>query len=239
MNDPAPAPQTFTPRLAGAAWAGLRAFAVAFFAMAAAGIVLAIISFFILDGHSRWAAVIGAIVAVFEGIVAGSILGGRHASAAAAAHALGRLRLGSTVVRFIFERILGINDQMTPGSRGARFVDTGKKMPLAQAERLLTQKFDDFTKTAPAPGWLAQKIRARVLGAVEKVTLSRCRKADAEEGGVDLLKLKTELEATIDERLVDKFKGGLTLWTVIAVVGLPAAVAAQTIIVLLWLRSHG
>jgi hypothetical protein len=42
--------------------------------------------------------------------VAGSILGARHASAAAAARALGELRLGSAAVRFIFERILGVHD---------------------------------------------------------------------------------------------------------------------------------
>jgi hypothetical protein len=239
MNESDRPPQAFSQQLTGTAWAGLKAFAIAFFSMTVAGIVLAIVSFLVLDSHSRWAAVIASVVAIFEGIVAGALLGGRHATAAAAAHALGHLRLGGAAVRFVFERLLRIRDQTDPGDRGARLVEAGRKMPLAQAERLVTEKIDDLSKTAPAPGWLAKKIRARVLSAVEAVTLSRFREADAREGGVDLVRLKTELEATIDERLAAKFKSSLTLWTIVAVVGLPATVAAQTGFLLLRLRSHG
>jgi hypothetical protein len=239
MNESDRPPQVFSQQLAGTAWAGLKAFAIAFFSLTATGTVLAIISFFVLDSHSRWAAAIAAVVAVFEGIVTGALLGSRHATAAAAAHALGHLRLGGAAVRFVFERLLGVRDQMEPGDRGARLVEAGRKMPLAEAERLVTEKMDDLSKTAPAPGWLATKIRSKVLRAVEAITLSRFREADAQEGGVDLMRLKTELEATIDERLAAKFKSSLTLWTIVAVVGLPATVAAQTGFLLLRLRSHG
>jgi hypothetical protein len=236
MTD-SPPPLDFRQRLAGAVYAALKAYALAFLAMTAAGVVLAVISFLVLDGDSRWAAVLAAGVAIVQGIVAGSILGARHASAAAAARALGELRLGSAAVRFIFERILGVHDEMAPGSRGERLVETGKKMPLAQAERLVSQKMDDLGKSSPARGWLARKMRSRLLGAVEGVTLNRCRETDAREDGIDLLRLKNELETTIDDRLIERFTSGLTLWTILAVVGLPVAVAAQTYVVLMWLRS--
>jgi hypothetical protein len=232
-----PPPLDFRQRLAGAVYAALKAYAAALSAMTAAGMVLAAVSFAVLDGQSRWAAVLVAVFAVIQGIMAGAVLGARHASAAAATHALSELRLGSAAVRFVFERMLGIHDEMAPGGRGQRLVEAGKKMPLAQAERLVSQKMDDLGKSSPARGWLARKMRTRLLGAVEGITLNRFRETDARKDGIDLLRLKNELETTIDARLIERFRSGLTLWTILAVVGLPVAVALQTYVLLMWLRS--
>jgi hypothetical protein len=63
---------------------------------------------------------------------------------------------------------------------------------------------------------------------VRRYTLARFRQEGARYGGIDLLKLKDELEQTVDDALVQKVRSGLWLWTALVILGLPLVVAAQT-----------
>jgi hypothetical protein len=88
-------------------------------------------------------------------------------------------------------------------------------------------------------GWLRRTIQAKLLEAVRKYTLARFREEGAKHGGVDLLKMKEELERTVDDALVQRLCGGLRLWTVLVIVGLPLVVAIQTWGLLLLLHAKG
>ena len=54
-----------------------------------------------------------------------------------------------------------------------------------------------------------------------KYTLARFREEGAKHGGIDLLKVKEELEQTVDDKLVEKIRGGLRVWTILVAIGLP------------------
>jgi hypothetical protein len=71
---------------------------------------------------------------------------------------------------------------------------------------------------------------------VGKDTLARFRDDEAAHGGVDLLRVQEDLERRIDESLVRRVRGGLRLWTLLALFGLPGVVAAQTYLILALLK---
>jgi hypothetical protein len=79
-------------------------------------------------------------------------------------------------------------------------------------------------------------LHTRLIGVVQKYTLARFRQVDAQQGGVDLARVQTELEETIDDRLAARFRKGLNLWMVAVGCGLPVVVAAQTYIILALLK---
>jgi hypothetical protein len=81
-------------------------------------------------------------------------------------------------------------------------------------------------------GWLSRKLQARLLHSVQKYTLAKFREQNVLHGGVDLVKVQIGLEEKIDDLLVAKLRGGLNVWTLIVIIGLPSVVAAQTFVVL-------
>lgn len=225
--------------LAGLSWVALRSFAATLFALTAAGVVLAGLSYFFLRGHHWLYGVVAAVVALVEAVTTGVVLGGKRAVAMALAYGLGRLRLGAALVRLVFDRMLGVADGQEAGERGGRIAQGLERLPLAQADERLAAAVRGLTGDAGQGGWLRRTIRARLLEAVRKYTLARFREEGPRHGGVDLLKVKEELERTVDDVLVDKVRGGLRLWTVLVIIGLPAVVAAQTYLVILILHSKG
>jgi hypothetical protein len=157
----------------------------------------------------------------------------------AAAHGLGSLRLGRSLVRLVFERMLGVADAEGSGERGGRVTRGLERLPFAQAEKLLSGSVLDVMGDAGQGGWLRRAIRARLLGAVRKYTLARFREEGAKDGGIDLVRVKGELERTVDDVLARKVRGGLRLWTALVILGLPLVVAMQTWFLILLLRSKG
>src|SRR5262249_38053118 len=111
--------------------------------------------------------------------------------------------------------------------------------PLARADELLSSAVRAVTGDAGQDGWLRRKIQTRLLEAVRKYTLARFRQEGAKHGGIDLLKVKEELERTVDEAMIEKVRGGLRFWTALVLIGLPLVVATQTWIVLMLVHSKG
>lgn len=226
-------------QLASLAWVALRTFLSTLLVLTLTGVVLAALSYYFLrDQHWIYGA-IAVVVALIESVATGVVLGFKRAVALAVAHGLGSLRLGRSLVRLVFERMLGVAGEKEIGERGGRIVQGLERIPLAQAEQLLTSAVRNVTGDATTGGWLRRKIQGRLLEMVRKYTLARFREEGARHGGIDLLTLKVELEQTVDDRLVQKVRGGLRLWTALVVLGLPLVVAVQTWIIILLLHSKG
>ncbi len=220
-------------RLAGVA---LRTFAATFLALMAAGVVLAGLSYYWLRESPRPYGEIAATIALVEAAAVGVAFGAQRAVARALAEALGSLRLGRSLVRSVFERMPGVADDEPTEGRVARGLG---RLPLAQAEELLGRAVVAVTGEMGSGGWLRRAIRARLLEAVCRYTLARYRAEGARHGSIDLLALKEDLEHTADDALVRKVRGGLWLWTVMVIVGLPLAVAAQTWVIIQLIHPKG
>jgi hypothetical protein len=221
--------------LARLAWVAVRSFASTLFLVSAAGVALAAVSAYFLWDHPVYA-LVAAVVAVAQGVAAGMVLGAKRAVVMALAHGLGALRLGRSLVRLVFDRLLGVAEGQEAGERGGRVARGLERLPLARAEKLLRGVVQGLLGETGEGGWLRRTIRRRLLALVEKYTLARFREEAATSGGVDLLKVREDLEGRIDESLVRKVRGGLRLWTVLVIVCLPLAVAAQTYLVIALLK---
>jgi hypothetical protein len=225
--------------LASLAWVALRSFVATLLVFTLAGGVLAGLSYYFLSEHHVVYGAIAVAVALIESVTAGVVLGAKRAVVLAVAHGLSTLRLGQSLMHLVFERMLGIAGGEEFGERGGRIARGLERVPLGQAEALLSRAVRGVMGDVKEGGWLRQRIQARLLGAVRKYTLARFREEGAKHGGIDLLKMKEELGRTVDDELVRKVRGGLQLWTALVVVGLPFIVAAQTWAIILLLHSKG
>jgi hypothetical protein len=224
-------PRSIGGHVADLAGVAVRSFAAALAVLTGAGVALAAVSFYVLRDRPGFA-LLAALLAFAEGIATGFVLGAKRAVVMTLAHALAVLRLGGRLVRLLFDRMLGAVPGGEAGERGGTVARALERLPLAQAERLLAAAVAGATGAADDEGgWLRRVVRARLLALVRKYTLARFRDEDARHGGVDLVQLKSELEERIDDALAARVRGSLRVWTALAVVALPAVVAAQTYVV--------
>jgi hypothetical protein len=223
--------RSITGHLARLAWVAIRSFASTLVLLSVAGAALAVVSaYFLWDRPAH--ALVAAAVALLEGVATGVILGGKRAVVMALAHGLGTLRLGRSIVRLVFERLLSVSEGQEAGEHGGRVVRGLERLPLAQAERFLRGAVQSVLGEAEEGGRLRRALRARLLGLVQTYTLARFREEEAAHGSINLLKVKEDLEGRIDDDLVKRVRGGLRVWTLLVLVGLPTAVAAQTYVAL-------
>jgi hypothetical protein len=217
-------------------WAALRTFLSTLILLTAAGVALAAVSAYFLRDRPGYA-MIAAVIAIAEAVATGVVLGGHRAIILTLAHALGSLRLGRQLVRLVFDRLLGLAEGGDVGERGGRIARGLERVPLAQAERMLREAVASIAGSADdTAGWLRRRVQARLLALAEKYTLARFREDGQRNGGVDLLKVKADLEEGIDDALVRKVRTGTRLWTALVILGLPGVVAAQTYITLALLK---
>jgi hypothetical protein len=224
---------------AGLTVVALRSFLGTVLVITVAGAFLAAASAYLLRHHPLYAS-IAAALAVAESIAAGILLGGKRAVVMALVHGLHSLQLGRAAVRLVSARLLGVTESQESGSRSGALALIEERLPLAQAEVRLTAAVNHLL-AAPASegggGWLRRRVRARLLRAVQRYTLSRFREEGGRSGGVDLVKVLGELETRADEMLLRRVRGGLRLLTALVVLGLPAVVFAQTYLLLVLLNA--
>lgn len=223
--------------LASLAWVALRFYVGTIFVLTLEGVVLASLSYYFLREYHWFYGVMAAAIALLESVIIGFVLGAKRAVAMALAHGLGSLRLGGSLVRLVFERMLGVTEGEQFGERGEQITRRLERLPLARVDELLSDAVRNVTGDVEQGGWLRRKIQALLLEAVRKYTLERFREEGDKHGGIDLLKVK-ELEQTVDDALVRKMRGKLRLWTALVIIGMPFVVAVQTWIIILLLRSN-
>ncbi len=212
----------------------LRSFATTLLMLALAGVVLAGVSYYALREHHWLYAAIAAVVAMMEALSAGVVLGVKRAVVLALVHGLGTLKLGRSLVNLVFDRMLGASAESHVGTiaRGLQ------RIPLAQAETMLNSAINAVMGDISQAGWLRRKIQGKLLDAIRKYTLARFREEEATRGGIDLRKVRDELQTSVDDALIQKLRGGLRVWTALVILVLPLVVAAQTWAVLMLLRVY-
>jgi hypothetical protein len=218
-------------------WVALRSFLATVIVLAFAGFVLGALSYYFVRDHHWGYGVAAVVLALVEAVVIGVILGGKRALAMAAIHGFGSLRLGGKAVRVIFERMLGVTAEGEARGLGAQLAAGLDRVPLAQAEHMLSDAVRGVTGDAERGGWMRAKIQRALLLTVRKFSLARFRAEGATQGSVDLPKVKQELEKTIDDVIAAKLRRGLRLTTWLVAAGLPLLVAVQTWIIM-WLVQY-
>ncbi len=215
-------------QIASLVWVGLRSFACTLLAATACGALLAGCSYYFLQGLDwRWR-VLAVVLALAEGLIVGAALGAKRSLGMVLAYGLVSLRLGEALVRLVFERFLGLSEDRQMGVVAERVAHGLERLPLAQAEALLTQAVQAIAGEAADDGWFKRRLRARLLELVRVYTLARFRQEDAQHGGIDLFKVKQELEGSIDNSLAQRIRAALRMATIVAAVVLLFAVAVQT-----------
>ncbi|MBI3821642.1 MAG: hypothetical protein HY289_03070 [Planctomycetes bacterium] len=225
--------------LAGLAWVAVRSFVGTVTVLILEGIVLATASWYVLGQYWWVYGLMAAFVALVEAVVTGIFLGAKRALVMTFAHGLGKLRLGEMLLRLVFDRMIGIASTEAVGERGGRLVQVIERLPLAKADERLRKVIQDLTGEAGQGSWLRRKIQSRLLDAVSKYTLARFRDEDAERGGVDLIKVKDEIEQNADDAIVRKVRGGVRTLTLAVILGLPFVVALQTWLAVLLIDAFG
>src|SRR5262245_28475632 len=133
--------------LAGLAKAAVRSFLRTVLAMTALGVALAAASHYLLAPRHPVYGFIVAAVALIECGVVGVALAGKRALASAAVHGLRVRRLGESCVALVFGRMLDAARGPAPSVARA-----AERLPLAEAETLLTRVVADLVKAQPAGG---------------------------------------------------------------------------------------
>lgn len=221
--------------LGGLARVAIRSYLTTLLLFVVVGVALAAGSYHFLRDHSEAFAGAAGALALIEAVAAGVFLAGRRAVAAVVGHALGSFRLGGKLVQGVFDRMPGLDGPADGGEKSplARGLE---RLPLAQAEQLLTAAVTRAIGDAAAGGWVRRLIQARLLGLVQRYTLHRFREEGA--GGVDVRKVRDELVRTVDDRLADRVRGGAIWWTGAGVIGLTAVAAAQTGLLMALAQRH-
>lgn len=222
-------------QLAGLAWVGVRAFASTLLIFTFAGFVLAGLSYYFLHEFSVLIAGIAIAVSFAEATFAGVVLGMKRARILTMAHGIHKLGLGRSFVHLVFARLLGVAE----GKEDDAIAVAAKEIPLVQAEELLSKVIREAKQEAVQSGWLRRTVQEKMLEVVRACTLARFREEGSEVTGVDLLKVKTDVERAIDNLLIDQLQRELRFWTAAVMLGLPLTVAVQTILALLILHSRG
>lgn len=210
-------------------WYAVRSFVVTLLLVTACGLVLAGATYYFLQA-THWPYRLGAsILMLVEAIALGIFLGWKQAAVAAVSYGFTGLRLGGKLVGGLFER-MGAREEVQ-GAVSGQIALGLERIPLAQAESMLTSAVVKMTGDASQAGWVKRTIQQKSLAAVKKYTLARFRDENARHGSVELPKLRRELEATIDDEIVSKVRGGLWIWNAAILLGLPLLAVVQVLIV--------
>jgi len=232
---------TLSRHLGALAWAAFRAFAGTLLVFIAAGLVLSAASYLWLKENRLYGSIFAA-VAFAEAMAAGIFMGNKRAILSALATGVGRAQLGSLFLALCFERLLQVSPEEAFGARGTRVAVALERLPLAQAEQRLAKVVEQLA-SEPIGGsrltvWFWRLLRRRLLWLVQTCTLAHFRQQEAQEGGVDLVKVKVELGPQIDKLLISRLKRGLNLWTCCLLLALFSVVAGQIYIVLWKLHAR-
>jgi hypothetical protein len=218
----------------------IRSFCGTMLLMLCVGAALAAGAYYLLAQHQPWYGVVGGLVAMLEAAVVGLVWAGKRAALMALVQGVKKYRIGKASVRLIFERVLGVEGQRRFGERDGVVTSALERVPLAQAERRLGAAVQDVLDGPDESGgvvnWAKRWLRGRLLRYVEALTLARFRASGTEQGGLDLLEVRADLEERLDEALAARLKRALRLWTVLVLLGLPTQVFATVYIVIALLK---
>jgi hypothetical protein len=149
-------------------------------------------------------AALAAVLSLVALAVVTSVLAVKNAIGNGLLHGIEKLKLGQKVLNVVFAQV-GVHDGSVQGERAGAVGRTVEKIPLREAETKLSGAVHGLLEARAGKtgvrAWLARKVMNTVLEKIESITLARFREVDAQESGVDLLKVRDELGAGIDGAL--------------------------------------
>jgi hypothetical protein len=226
--------------VAGLLLVAVRSFLLTLLFMLLLGAVLAIASYWILSGPHWVYGVVAALAALGECVILGVVLAAKRAIAVTSIYGLRKYQIGRAAVHLIFGRLLGVTAEEVHGERGGWLARTAERLPLSQAEKRLDEAIHGIINASSEDGgltgWLRRRVQNRLLGAVHRYTLARFREEDAQHGGVDLVKVQSDLGERIDGMLIGKLRGGINVWTIAVLIGLPGQILAVVYVVFALLK---
>ena len=196
-------------------------------AMAGLTLVLVIVAVVVAAPAPWWGMSLAVAIALSAGSVGGLVLAPKRAVSGAIADGIERTGLGKIICGLIFQRLLGVSEDDAHGERGLRAAQRAERLPLAAAEERLRSVVDRVARD-PGEGtgvaaWLRRKIRGALLEQIEGVTLVRFREEQQRHGGVDLVKVESELATTVDRLLVERFEDAAATTTYLVLAGVALA----------------
>jgi hypothetical protein len=212
------------------AWVAFRSFAGTLSLFVVVGLILGSISYVCLKEYGSYAWTL-AVVVMVESVVIGLFLAGKRAILLAIATGVGRAQLGGEVLRLCMNNLLNVSQDGSFGERGSRAAVAVERLPLAQVEQRLARVVEEFTSCSISSGrftkWFWQTLHRRLLRVVQAVTMAQFREQESKEGGVDLVKVQSELGPKIDKLVIIKLTQGFNRWTAALFVALILLVFAQ------------
>ena len=207
--------------------AAVRTFLVTWLVMIVIGIALAITADYLMPEVTSVVRVLIELLIVFEFVVLGAIIASRRSLLGTLMHGLKRQQLARSSVRMLFDRFAAVSAEESPGERGNVAIRAAERLPLAKAEELLQRILRGFAGALASrtdlPGRMGQRLQSHLFGRVGSVTLSKFRDHNKQHGGVDVLRVRDELENHIDTLLIGRLRWTVNLWTF----GVLAVVVAQ------------
>ena len=184
--------------------AALKALLKTVFGMVLLGAVVTSFTVYFAAQGSWLRALIAAVLSIAALAVCTGLLAVKNAIMRGLLHGLTKLSLGTRVLKLVFGQ-LGVTESSTQGERGGAVSQLVEKLPLREAEARLTgavkSLLDARAGQTGVRAWLSRKLIVTALTRIEKITLARFRTEDAKTGGVDLLVVRDELAAGIDQTL--------------------------------------
>lgn len=170
-------------------------------------------------GHPVFAVLITLIACV----ILGTMLVIKRTVLSALRFGIARLQLGQRTVGALFARALGVqaSESAQAGERGNLLARTVERLPLAQIETKLRDAASFLRSEAGgARGFLLGRLHRMLVDKVESVTLTRLRAEGDQAGGVDVIKVRDELSAGIESRLLGMVDGMMMKFTVLLVLAM-------------------
>jgi hypothetical protein len=198
-----------------------RTFVLTFAAMLLLGFILVAPAFYIASPVSVWWGALGGFLALAATGALGWMMASKKAIAAGLKAAIDKYQAGSNMVRMIFAKIPGIETAQSAASL----------LPLGEAESLFKKAVQD-TVSAPQEGggiqgFIRRKVQDNLCEKISSLTLTQFR---AEQGGVDLIKVRDLIAAKADVAIQEKIESVRSsanlfiLFAILASVGLAFAV---------------
>jgi len=205
-------------RLAGR---GIKLFLLTFLLVILGGILLAVLSVYTLGDSGGGYRFLAVVLVILEAGFLAFFLAGRRAFALTLAEGLATMKLGSSVVRLVFDRL-----PATDKPDGAALSPGLQTLKPGEAEHLLANASEVVRREAGQLGGIKEKIQSRLIDLVQKYSLLRVESKPGEP--IDLQSIRRDLEENIDDRLADKMRGTARFYTLLVLIGFPVLVAVQT-----------
>jgi hypothetical protein len=191
-----------------------RAFVRTAAGMLVLSLLLAIVVYRIAStGGTPWKAAVAVLLVLLCGAILGSMLAVKRAVLTALREGAKAQRLGQRTLDALFSRLLGVKDgQRSAGSGLGAAVE---KIPLARAEQLARDAANKLIDEGRSTGFFRARLHRMAIERIESLTLTRFRAEDSAAGGIDLVKIRDELAATVEEKLISVINGMMFKFTLI------------------------